>query len=804
MVKDARSDTKLINRFIAFLLFFALFLSGLSFATPTYSGAGTLVYATAAVANVTVTPPTHAANNILLLTIEVKNVSADNIALQGANTNWQLLTSISTAAQTWYFYWDRCTGGAEGTTDIKQLGTAAIIGAKIYNFNGSIATEGIPFQVIGQPASAGAVALLPLPSITTFSNNSLIIAAAMDGNTNPASCTVAGVSPTAYTTVYSELTAIGTCLGYATQTASATTGQVNLTWSTATTGNSAGVVLSLISPITFTVENTNPQNNSWDNIGLNYVNVSGSELLYNCSLWENNTIIQTKDVANASITAFMGIFSHGYYQWNVSCNVWNITNTSTTWNINLDFQAPTTTASATIANGSAYTFGTYMLTANTTTNLTCDDGVGAGHAGCNQTLYCIDTLNTCTPNLVYSTPLTISAPNTSYIRYASNDKYMIPPNLETTNSGYVVLVGGSGGTTTNIYGADPLLCSYPGFVPAAAPTVLITCRPIDNSTGLPITGATINCQAWDTAINTIKQASSTMVERAGRYYTWALTMNNVPNNDCDWINCTTTMNGLLVGYAGTVCREQTELFTLTEQGELANINTTITNVNTTVNNMPASIWSYGGRTLTTTEFLTVLEQERLINASNITIDSSLIADAVWTNGNRTLNTTEFLTLIEQEQLTNASNTSLIWEYSGRNASITNLPDNYLNATQQEQLYNASNINTTTNYYLDNATLNLTFDTTAIMSQVNASLVQTANMQAAQQEQISMDTIFYAAFVLIAIVMGIIALMYGRTILWLLSGALFVGLGILLLPMSLIVCLCCIGVGFYLWARIFVM
>jgi hypothetical protein len=84
--------------------------------------------------------------------------------------------------------------------------------------------------------------------------------------------------------------------------------------------------------------------------------------------------------------------------------------------IRIDKQAPITTASAKIDDRS-YIFETW---ANDSVKITlsCSDSSGAG---CDKTLYCKDTNNSCAPSTVYSSSVTISTENVSYIRYASND-----------------------------------------------------------------------------------------------------------------------------------------------------------------------------------------------------------------------------------------------------------------------------------------------------------------------------------------------------------------------------------------------
>jgi len=58
------------------------------------------------------------------------------------------------------------------------------------------------------------------------------------------------------------------------------------------------------------------------------------------------------------------------------------------------------------------------------------------------------------------------------------------------------------------------------------------------------------------------------------------------------------------------------------------------------------------------------------------------------------------------------------------------------------------------------------------------------------------------FIVLSIAMAGIALAYNRTILWFISGAMFAGLGIFFINLNAIIGISCIGMGIYLWARIF--
>ena len=61
--------------------------------------------------------------------------------------------------------------------------------------------------------------------------------------------------------------------------------------------------------------------------------------------------------------------------------------------------------------------------------LNCTDNTNG--AGCKQTLYCIDSSNTCSPNLTYSSQIQINSDGIKYLRYFSQDN---ANNNETTKS----------------------------------------------------------------------------------------------------------------------------------------------------------------------------------------------------------------------------------------------------------------------------------------------------------------------------------------------------------------------------------
>ncbi len=77
-------------------------------------------------------------------------------------------------------------------------------------------------------------------------------------------------------------------------------------------------------------------------------------------------------------------------------------------------KAPKTTISGNFSdNGELYIIGSV---GNRTIDITLECSAGAG---CGSTIYCIDTTDSCYPNIIYSSPIEVTA--TTYIRFKSND-----------------------------------------------------------------------------------------------------------------------------------------------------------------------------------------------------------------------------------------------------------------------------------------------------------------------------------------------------------------------------------------------
>jgi len=91
--------------------------------------------------------------------------------------------------------------------------------------------------------------------------------------------------------------------------------------------------------------------------------------------------------------------------------------------VTVDNTDPVTAASA-----AGYVFGSLTATSPVSVTLSASDGAGSGVAA-GSPKYCVDTANTCTPNLAYSAAINVTcAPGSTciqYVRYHSLDRAAI-------------------------------------------------------------------------------------------------------------------------------------------------------------------------------------------------------------------------------------------------------------------------------------------------------------------------------------------------------------------------------------------
>lgn len=66
-----------------------------------------------------------------------------------------------------------------------------------------------------------------------------------------------------------------------------------------------------------------------------------------------------------------------------------------------------------------------------------------------------------------------------------------------------------------------------------------------------------------------------------------------------------------------------------------------------------------------------------------------------------------------------------------------------------------------------------------------------------------NLLFYAIMLALTLASSYLAFRERRTFLWLFSGILYIALGYLFITHSLILMFCCLGIGFYHWARVFI-
>ncbi|MBN2014476.1 MAG: DUF2341 domain-containing protein, partial [Candidatus Altiarchaeota archaeon] len=156
-------------------------------------------------------------------------------------------------------------------------------------------------------------------------------------------------------------------------------------------------------------------------------NVVGSESTYNCTLYLNDTNkgnnASTQNNTPTTITSTA--LSDGTYSWYVNCTATGFAEQSKIREITIDTTAPTTTATAIISNGSSYTFDTWTNSSYVNITLNCSDS----GSGCDTTMYCTDTTNTCEPYKNFKQEINISTT-------AGNlTDYQVKINLNSSNVG---------------------------------------------------------------------------------------------------------------------------------------------------------------------------------------------------------------------------------------------------------------------------------------------------------------------------------------------------------------------------------
>ncbi|MBI5871864.1 hypothetical protein HZB88_02155 [archaeon] len=151
--------------------------------------------------------------------------------------------------------------------------------------------------------------------------------------------------------------------------------------------------------------------------------IDNDALSYNIESYYNSawSLIAANDSDGSYSWDISGIATQGNVQFRSfandgSANSQTYTSSNT---YNIDNSAPLTSANFTSSNWQNH---------NINIALTCSD---TGAAGCSATSYCADTLNTCSPNTIYSSAVAITNEGTNYLRFISNDTVN---NTEAANS----------------------------------------------------------------------------------------------------------------------------------------------------------------------------------------------------------------------------------------------------------------------------------------------------------------------------------------------------------------------------------
>jgi len=239
------------------LLLFGLANPNEALAAPAWKSSSAIAASTGV--DVTVTLPTHAADDILLLQVVVRDTD-DTITWPAG---WTQLATVDrgTTARYWWA-WKRATSSAETNPLVDKNTTTGDTYAAVTVYSGALASSD-PWDVIGTPNTSTAAAHV-LNGVTTATADTLIIASVSGEDNSAASTTYSATDPTSLTQrlyVESVTGADGACAaGADAKTGTGATGNVTATWS-ATVVGSGGIVLALKPYITTTLGNgTDPAN----------------------------------------------------------------------------------------------------------------------------------------------------------------------------------------------------------------------------------------------------------------------------------------------------------------------------------------------------------------------------------------------------------------------------------------------------------------------------------------------------------------------------------------------------------------
>lgn len=211
-------------------------------AAPTWQASSAIAASTGA--DVTVTLPAHAANDILLLQVVVRDTD-DTITWPAG---WVQIATVDRGATARYWWaWKRAATSAETNPLVSKSTTTGDSYAAVTSYRGAI-TTGDPWEVKGSPNTA-TTANHTLNGITTVTAESLIVAALCgEDNSSTSPTTFSATNPATLAQVLyveSNTGADGVCNTAASaRTAIGATGNVTAAWQSTVVG-SGGIVLAL-------------------------------------------------------------------------------------------------------------------------------------------------------------------------------------------------------------------------------------------------------------------------------------------------------------------------------------------------------------------------------------------------------------------------------------------------------------------------------------------------------------------------------------------------------------------------------
>lgn len=218
----------------------------LAYAQPSYISKATLQAATSG--DVTVTLPSHVANDVFLCGVSIRS-NTESITVSGWNAFTGTPFTRSTVERYWLF-WLRASNGSTTNPLIDTDGTTANIYAQCWQFRGAIAT-GDPWEVVGS-ASTGTSDPASCTGISTLTANSLVVVPLGYGDDNNAAITTTGTNPSAYAELYDESNTGDDgawTMSHAARASAGATGTVSVDFGTAVTaGDGWGCMVLALKP----------------------------------------------------------------------------------------------------------------------------------------------------------------------------------------------------------------------------------------------------------------------------------------------------------------------------------------------------------------------------------------------------------------------------------------------------------------------------------------------------------------------------------------------------------------------------